>query len=195
MVRGSDQKNIFRASLPIRSQGHHRSLRFKDAIEKRGTTLRNAVQGEGNLMAKDPSFVSYNPSILTVQSEKDGQPHLIAKKCRACNILIFPAQPFCHQCLGDDLESIELSNQGEIYSFTIVERESLAPSDFQIPFAYGYIDLPEGVRVLAKIIDWQPESLKIGLPVKLTLERIRTDSDGHDVMVLRFAPDIGEKPE
>ena len=145
-------------------------------------------------MAKNPSLVSYNPSILTVQSEKDGQPHLIAKKCRACNIFIFPPPLFCHQCLGDDLESVELGNQGEIYSYTIVERESLAPPDFQVPFAYGYIDLAEGVRVVAKIINWEPGSLKIGLPVQLALERIRTDASGRGVMAFRFAPDTGKKP-
>jgi uncharacterized OB-fold protein len=144
-------------------------------------------------MPENPRLVSYNPSILAVQSEKDGLPHLIANKCRACNILIFPPQPFCYQCLENDLDSVELSNQGEIYSYTIVERESLAPSDFQVPFAYGYIDLPEGVRVLAKIINWEPGSLKIGLAVRLTLERIRTDSGGKDVVVFRFAPDTGRK--
>ena len=146
-------------------------------------------------MAENPSLVSYNPSILKVRSEKDGQPHLIANKCRACNILIFPAQPFCHQCLGDDLDSIELSNRGEIYSVTIVERESLVPPDFQVPFAYGYIDLPEGIRVLAKMIHWEPDSLKIGQAVQLVLERIRTDPDHNDVVVFRFTPEPGKKPE
>lgn len=93
------------------------------------------------------------------------------------------------------MESIELSNRGEIYSFTIVERESLAPPDFQVPFAYGYIDLPEGVRVLAKMIRWKPDSLKIGQAVQLVLERIRTDPDHNDVVVFRFTPEPGKKPE
>jgi hypothetical protein len=34
----------------------------------------------------------------------------------------------------------------------MVEKESLGAKGFRVPFAYGYIDLPEGVRVLSKIL-------------------------------------------
>ena len=132
--------------------------------------------------------VSYNPSILRIRSEKDGLPHLLGSRCRACGTLSFPPQHFCSQCLESDTESIELSNEGKIYSFTVVERESLAPADFEIPFAYGYIDLPERIRVLAKIVVCDPRSLAIDMPVTLTLEKKRTDQNGNDVMVFRFTP-------
>jgi uncharacterized OB-fold protein len=79
-----------------------------------------------------------------------------------------------------------LSGQGEIYSFTVVERETLAPKGFQVPYAYGYIDLPEGVRVLSKIVGWSPETLKINASVEIVLEEIRQNEVGEKIMGFRF---------
>ena len=79
-----------------------------------------------------------------------------------------------------------LSSRGKLYSYTIVERESLAPKGFTVPYAYGYVDLPEGVRVLGKIIGWTPETLKIGVDVAVTVEEIRKNAEGEQVMGFRF---------
>jgi uncharacterized OB-fold protein len=79
-----------------------------------------------------------------------------------------------------------LSGQGKIYSFTVVERETLAPKGFQVPYAYGYIDLPEGVRVLSKIVGWSPETLKINASVEIVLEEIRQNEVGEKIMGFRF---------
>jgi len=137
-------------------------------------------------MKRRQRAVSYNPAILRLSSEKDGLPHLVANRCGACKILFFPPQKFCSQCLESDLESIELNNAGTLYSFTVVERSSLAPENFQVPFAYGYVDLPEGARVLAKIVNWKPADLKIGSSVRMTWEKIREDAEGNGVMAFRF---------
>ena len=137
---------------------------------------------------KSKRIVPYDSSILEIRSVGDGLPHLLASKCDDCNVLFFPPQEFCSQCLEGNLKPVELSAQGILYSFTIVERESLAPGDFRVPFAYGYIDLPEGVRVLAKIIGWEPDALTIGMNVRLALEKIKEDDSGNDIVAFRFAP-------
>lgn len=132
-------------------------------------------------------MISFNPQILTLNSAKDGKPHLLGSRCKVCGSFFFPQQLLCTECFSEGtLEEYPLSDKGEIYSFTIVERESLAPKGFKVPYAYGYIDLPEGVRVLSKIIDWTPETLKLGAPVKMVLEEIREDPSGEKVMGFRF---------
>ena len=91
------------------------------------------------------------------------------------------------ECLTEgSLKEHPLSHRGTLYSFTIVERESLAPKGFKVPYAYGYVDLPEGVRVLSKIIEWNPETLKMGAPVEFVLEEIRENPSGEKVMGFRF---------
>ncbi len=139
-------------------------------------------------MEGEKKVISYNPAILRIRSEEDGLPHLMASRCNSCRIIFFPPQKFCSRCLSsDNLESVELSSRGTLYSFTVVERGSLAPEHFQVPFVYGYVDLPEGVRVLAKILNWEPDTLKIGSPVKMALERIREDEEGNNVVAFRFS--------
>ena len=62
----------------------------------------------------------------------------------------------------------------------------MAPKGFQVPYAYGYIDLPEGVRVLSKIVGWGPETLKINAPVEMVLEEIRQNEVGEKIIGFRF---------
>jgi uncharacterized OB-fold protein len=131
-------------------------------------------------------MVSFNPVLLTLQAE-DGKPHLLGSRCDVCGKVYFPQQKLCLQCLEEGIvKGHLLSGQGEIYSFTVVERETLAPKGFQVPYAYGYIDLPEGVRVLSKIVGWSPETLKINASVEIVLEEIRQNEVGEKIMGFRF---------
>ena len=131
-------------------------------------------------------MVSFNPVLLTLQAE-DGKPHLLGSRCEVCGKVYFPQQKLCIQCLEEGtVKGHLLSVQGEIYSFTVVERETLAPKGFQVPYAYGYIDLPEGVRVLSKIIGWGSETLKINAPVEMVLEEIRQNEGGEKIIGFRF---------
>jgi uncharacterized protein len=150
---------------------------FNDA---QGVWLRHSEKKEGRCM------VSFNPTLLITQAE-DGNPHLLGGRCEACGKVYFPQQKLCTECFGEGtLKQQFLSCQGKIYSFTVVERETLAPKGFQVPYAYGYIDLPEGVRVLSKIVDWGPETLKIDAPVEMVLEEIRQNEVGEKIVAFRF---------
>jgi len=130
---------------------------------------------------------SFNPLLLMLNSPGDGQPHLLGSRCDSCGRFFFPQQSICMDCLkSGTLKEAPLGTKGTVYSYTIVERETLAPKGFKVPYAYGYIDLAEGVRVLSKIIDWTPETLKLGAPVEMVLEEIREDPPGEKVMGFRF---------
>lgn len=132
-------------------------------------------------------MLSFNPLILTLNASEDGQPHLLGSKCGSCGCVFFPQQSLCTECFQEGtLKEHPLSRRGKLYSFTIVERESLAPPGFKVPYAYGYVELPEGVRILSKIIDWTPETLKIDALAEFVLEALRENSSGQKVMGFRF---------
>lgn len=132
-------------------------------------------------------MISFNPRLLDLTAPGDGKPHLLGSHCAVCGETFFPSQSLCTTCLQEGtLTETPLSNQGTIYSFTIVERDSLAPPGFKTPYAYGYIDLKEGVRVLSKIVDWTPETLKIGALVELVVEEINRNAEGEAVIGFRF---------
>lgn len=105
--------------------------------------------------------VSLNSLLLILRAPEDGQLHLLGSRCSACGKVFFPQQALCTECFQEGtLKEHPLSTRGKLYSSTIVERESLAPKGFQVPYAYGYVNLPEGVRVLSKIVGWKPETLR-----------------------------------
>ncbi len=132
-------------------------------------------------------MISFDPRILTLRFPEDGQPHLLGSRCSACGKVFFPQQSLCTECFKEGtLKECSLSTQGKLYAFTIVERESLAPKGFTVPYAYGYVELPEGVRVLSKIIDWKPETLRLDAPVEFVPEVLREDPSGQKVMGFRF---------
>ena len=132
-------------------------------------------------------MVSFDPHILTLSSVEDGAPHLLGSKCSSCGATFFPQQTLCTECFAEGtLKPHPLSTGGKIYACTTVERDSLAPKGFQVPYAYGYIELPEGVRVLSKIIGWTPETLKLDAAVEFVLETLREEPGKEKVMGFRF---------
>jgi len=70
-----------------------------------------------------------------------------------------------------NIEWRESSGRGTVYSWTL----SVAPwpgHEDRVPYLCAYVDLEEGVRVLANLYNVKPEDVKIGMPVKLTWERL-----------------------
>ncbi len=131
--------------------------------------------------------VSFNPVLLNLQATPGGEARLMGSHCSSCGNYFFPKQALCTECSADaSLQDVPLGTRGTLYTYTVVERESLAPKGFQVPYVYGYVDLPEGVRVLSKIVGWTPETLKLGARVEFMLEEIRQDPSGEKVMGFRF---------
>jgi uncharacterized OB-fold protein len=60
----------------------------------------------------------------------------------------FPVRPFCGTCKTDQLRPVALSGRGLLHTFTVVRQ---APSGVSVPYVLGYVDLPEGVRLMSRI--------------------------------------------
>ena len=109
---------------------------------------------------------------LTDESgESGGLGVLLGQRCRQCQVYVFGPAVFCQACSSGDLESVQLSRQGTLYSFTVV-RVPPAGWPGQVPYTLGEVELPEGPHVLAEIIDSEPDRLKLGMSMELALERV-----------------------
>ncbi len=115
--------------------------------------------------------VSVDPQRLRLTGESGGAGVLLGQRCRQCQVCVFGPAIFCQACSSDDLESVQLSRQGTLYSFTVV-RVPPAGWPGKVPYTLGEVELPEGPHVLAEIIDSEPEQLKLGMPMELALERV-----------------------
>ena len=116
-------------------------------------------------------------------AEREGRLHLIGMKCSYCETLAFPAREICSSCgQPDGLGAHELSNTGTLYTFSEVH---VGPNGFATPYVVGYVDLEDGVRVLAQI-DGTVETLTVGQKVRSFLGQIRARPDGTRVLSYRF---------
>lgn len=79
-----------------------------------------------------------------------------------------------------DLEWVEASGSGTIYSFTIMRSKPPAPD-----IVIALVDLAEGVRMMSRIVDCDPALLKIGMSVHARVGEV----DGTPAVL--FAPHQG----
>jgi uncharacterized OB-fold protein len=83
------------------------------------------------------------------------------------------------------MEKVKLSSRGKLYSYSIVQ---VAPKRFLPPYTLGYIDLPEGVRVLGQMTTTDPTKLRLDMEVQAEQGRIAIDEQGNEVLSYKFRP-------
>jgi uncharacterized OB-fold protein len=123
------------------------------------------------------------------------EPQLIGSRCPECGTATFPAQDSCPGCPSEKMEEILFPRRGTLWSFTTQEFRPKDPyigpepkdADWQ-PYAVGYLDLGDVVKVEARLTESDWHKLKIGEEMELVLIPFGTDDDGNEVVNFAFAP-------
>ena len=100
---------------------------------------------------------------------------LVIQQCAHCKARQFFPREFCTACLSADLDWIECSGKGDVYTYTINRRGAGAAFGERVPYVVAAIDLDEGVRMMANIVDSPPEAVRIGSRVRVCFERVSDD--------------------
>jgi uncharacterized OB-fold protein len=123
--------------------------------------------------------------------QREGGLHLLGSRCRQCGEVTFPANSFCPQCCEETTETIPLSSQGILYSFTIQRFRPPPPYRGPEPFApygVGMIELPEGVRITSVLEESDPARLRVGMGMELVVAGLFDDEQGNEVLIYKFKP-------
>ena len=102
-------------------------------------------------------------SIIKQYYDALGKGKLLAKKCKKCGAITFPATTACQDCGSNDQEWKELSGKGKLLFLSHGMAPPPNPRFAEIaPYAYGHIKLDEGVFVQAIItgVSIDPDTLK-----------------------------------
>lgn len=118
----------------------------------------------------------------------DAGPRLLAARCAACGRLEFPASATCPYCGGADCAPCEVGPRGALFLFTSVASR---PPGYRgaVPYGLGVVELPEGLRVVARLTEADPARLRPGLAMTLVVEPIAADDDGTPLLSYAFAPE------
>lgn len=113
-------------------------------------------------------------------------PHLVANECSACGARFFDRRNACAGCSGTDFKKVSVATRGTLCSFTIV---AFAAPGIPVPFVAGVIDC-DGTSVRGNVVNVEPdaEHVKLGMPVRLTLVPVGTDSEGVEAVNFAFEP-------
>jgi uncharacterized OB-fold protein len=112
-------------------------------------------------------------------------PRLRGTRCRACTRHHFPASVTCPFCGSADVEAVALSPEGTLWGWTGV---TAAPPGYDgpVPFGFGVVELPEGVRVITRLEESDPSRLEFGQPMTLVLAEVGTNDDGSPLITYSF---------
>lgn len=100
------------------------------------------------------------------------QEDLHFQRCSSCNTFRHVPREMCAQCNSFDWEWVRASGKGTVYTWTVVER-ALHPAFMEdTPMAPVVVEMEEGVRLLANMLDCPPDQLEIGMPVTIAYEAV-----------------------
>lgn len=97
--------------------------------------------------------------------------HLSYQECDSCGTRMAYPRTVCSTCLSDQLTTHRAAGSGVVYSFTTLHRAGNPAMKDRVPYTVVLVDLDEGVRVLADLVD-APASVTpaIGMPVEAVFE-------------------------
>jgi hypothetical protein len=129
------------------------------------------------------------PIVPFLKIPADGDPYIEGARCKSCSAVFVGERETCSSCgARDELESIKLSNDGELYVFSIVFRSF---PGIEVPYVSAVVDLEGGGTLKGNLIGVEPdpEKIKMGMPIEVVYEKApRKDAEGNEYLTYYFRP-------
>jgi uncharacterized OB-fold protein len=117
---------------------------------------------------------------------RDG-PRLVGGRCDDCGRPHFPRATTCPWCSGESIADTRLAPEGTLWGWTAV---TAPPPGYlgDVPFGFGVVELPDGIRVVTRLTEADPLALRFGQPMRLTIVALGPRDDDVVVDTWAFAP-------
>jgi uncharacterized OB-fold protein len=104
---------------------------------------------------------------------RDGR--LLIQRCTKCRRYQFYPRRHCTACLTADPEWVAASGRGTLYSYTVVHRTPNPQFAALTPYVLALVDLAEGVRITASLVDIEDRPVRCGDPVRIVFRSVAGD--------------------
>jgi uncharacterized protein len=108
---------------------------------------------------------------------------LYIQKCRDCGDLRYHPRAQCTNCLSSNTEWLRSPGRGKVYTFSVTHQNPTPGFREALPYILAYVELDEGVKMLTNLVDCQPDTVKIGMPVEVVYEDVTPE-----VTLAKFRP-------
>lgn len=140
-------------------------------------------------MAEENAATGPRPVVSYLKIPSEGDPYLEGQECKSCGAIYLGERSTCSNCgKTDGFSSKKLSNQGELYVYSIVHRSF---PGVDVPYVSAIVDLDGGGTVKGNLvnIDPDPEKIKMGMPTE-TIYQVapKKDTAGNEYLTYYFQP-------
>ena len=129
------------------------------------------------------------PVVPFLKIPDGADPYIQGSRCKECRAVFLGERSTCAGCgARDQMEPSRLSNQGELYVFSIVHRSF---PGIDVPYVSAIVDLDGGGTLKGNLIniDPDPEKIRMGMPVEVIYEKApRKDAEGNEYLTYYFQP-------
>ncbi len=92
------------------------------------------------------------------------------RSCNSCKAKFRFNHGWCPECGSDDLGHVVSTGKGTVTNFSVIHVPPYEAYAAEVPYALALIDLEEGVRMMANVVDCDPASVSVGMKVSVTYE-------------------------
>ncbi len=103
--------------------------------------------------------------------------NLLGSKCHNCRTVFFPPRdicPICHRKSLGKMDRLKLNGTGKVVTYTTVHE---APENLELekPYLLAMIEMDEGPRLTAQLIDCTEDEVKVGMRVVSTFRKLHEE--------------------
>ena len=100
---------------------------------------------------------------------------LLLQRCTQCYRVRHYPRPVCDQCYSMNYDWLEASGRGHIHSWTVSHHPFHFGFKRDLPYVSVLVDLEEGVRMQATLVDGVSATLAIGLAVEIVYDDVTAE--------------------
>ncbi|APA90517.2 OB-fold domain-containing protein (plasmid) [Paraburkholderia sprentiae WSM5005] len=95
----------------------------------------------------------------------------LVQRCNHCGEVQYHYRAFCCHCWSDEVVDLPLAGTGKVWTFSIVKvNRSPQFADWGV-YATGLVEVPEGVKIISRILTNDLDALRIGSDVRLAFAK------------------------
>jgi hypothetical protein len=94
------------------------------------------------------------------------------QRCGGCGCWRYPPAPVCPQCLSEEAEWRRVSGRGTVSTFVILHKVYFASFAGDAPYNVVQVELDEGPRLTANLIDVPNERIRVGMRVEVVFDDV-----------------------
>lgn len=120
-------------------------------------------------------------------------PRLLGSQCRSCGTPYFPRGEVCHNpdCSSSAMQDAAFGPRGTLWSVALQNYPPPPPTIYEEPYrpyGVGLVDLPNGLRVLGRLLTDDPTQIEPGAEMELVLAPLGPGPEGEPVISWQFKP-------